>query len=496
LFHTLYARLGTALLALLVAVGTLYALVTVFTTQRYMQELTQHFNRDLAKRIVDDRNLVAAGRLDRQALKETFRAYMVINPSIEIYLLDLEGRILSFSADPGKVKRQRVDLGPIRAFMTGEGFPLLGDDPRSHDRRKAFSVTPVPSSTAPEGYLYVVLRGEEYDSAVQAVQESYVLRLSAWALAGSLGFALLAGLMLFFLLTRRLRRLSTAIQVFQQSDFSERPDKSLNNRVGSDEIGELYSTFQAMADRIIDQLELLRGQDQKRRELVAQISHDLRTPLAVLHGYLETLEKQQGGDTQEVAREFLGTALHQSQRLKRMVEDLFELAQLEARDSPLQTEPVSFAELAQDVVQKFQPLAAQKGVLLNMPPPTEACLIDADIAFMERLLDNLIDNALAHTPKGGTVDLVLAITPDDRVCVQAMDTGEGFEEAELPRLFESFFRGDSQLSNKQHAGLGLAIAQRIVQLHGGEIRAENRPEGGALIQFLLPKSPIVPAEKF
>ena len=490
MFHTLYARLGTALLVLLLAVGTLYALVTVLTTQRHMQELTQHFNRDLAKRIVDDRNLVAAGQLDRRALKETFSAYMAINPSIEIYLLDLEGRILSFSADPGKVKRQQVDLEPIRAFLAGEGFPLLGDDPRSHDRMKAFSVTPVPSSTEPEGYLYVVLRGEQYDSAVQAVQESYVLRLSAWALAGSLGFALLAGLMLFFLLTRRLRRLSTAIQLFQQSDFSERPDRGLGNRVGSDEIGELYSAFQAMADRIIDQLELLRGQDQKRRELVAQISHDLRTPLAVLHGYLETLEKQQEGDTQGIAREFLDTALHQSHRLKRMVEDLFELAQLEARDSPLQIETFSFAELAQDVVQKFQPLAEQKGVVLNMPSPTEVCLIDADIAFMERLLDNLIDNALAHTPKGGSVDLELTVNPEDWVCVRVMDTGPGFQEADLPRLFQSFFRSDAQLSDNQHAGLGLAIAQRIVHLHGGEIRAENRAEGGALIQFLLPKAPI------
>ena len=487
MFHTLYARLAAALLVLLLAVGTLYALVTVFTTQRHMQELTQHFNRDLAKRIVDERKLVTAGQLDRQALKETFSVYMAINPSIEIYMLDLEGRILSFSADPGKVKRLQVDLEPIRAFLAGKGFPLLGDDPRSHDRMKAFSVTPVPSDTEPEGYLYVVLRGEQYDSAVQAVRESYVLRLSAWALTGSLGFALLTGLMLFFLLTRRLRRLSTAIQVFQQSDFSKRPDKSLGNRIGSDEIGELYSAFDAMADRIIDQLELLRGQDQKRRELVAQISHDLRTPLAVLHGYLETLEKQQGGDNQGVAREFLDTALNQSQRLKRMVEDLFELAQLEARDSPLQIETFSLAELAQDVVQKFQPFAERKGILLKMSPPTEACLIDADIAFIERLLDNLIDNALFHTPKGGSVELVLTVSPEDWVCVQVKDTGPGFDEADLPRLFESFFRSDSQLSDKQHAGLGLAIAQRIVHLHGGEIHAENRSVGGALIQFLLPK---------
>ena len=207
MFRTLYARLAAVLVALFVAIGLAYTAVSGSVVQRYLQELTQHFNRDLARRILVDARLVVDGRLDEQALKETFSAYMDINPSIEIYLLDGSGRILSYSADPGRVKRKRVDLAPIRAFLRGEGFPLLGDDPRSHDRRKAFSVTPVPATAGEQGYLYVVLRGEEYDSAERAVQESYVLRLSAWALAGSLGFGLLAGLLLFHLLTRRLQRL-------------------------------------------------------------------------------------------------------------------------------------------------------------------------------------------------------------------------------------------------------------------------------------------------
>ena len=208
MFKTLYGRLALALVLLFLAIGITYGLITSITTERHLQEITQHFNRDLAKRIVADRNLVAEGRLNEDALKETFSIYMDINPSIEIYLLDLDGRILSFSADPGKVKRQYVDVGPIKAFLGGEGFPLLGDDPRSHDRMKAFSVTPVPSSTQTEGYLYGVLRGEQYDSAQQAVQDSYLVRLSVWALLGSLGFGLLAGLLLFHLLTRRLQKLT------------------------------------------------------------------------------------------------------------------------------------------------------------------------------------------------------------------------------------------------------------------------------------------------
>ncbi|MEW8648140.1 MAG: sensor histidine kinase, partial [Candidatus Thiodiazotropha endolucinida] len=142
MFRTLYSRLSLALIGLFLVTGLLYALITAATTERYLQEITQHFNRDLAARIVADRGLVIDGEMDDKALKKTFSVFMDINPSIEIYLLDKEGKILAFSADPGKVKRKRVDLLPIQAFMRGEGFPLLGDDPRSHDRRKAFSVTP------------------------------------------------------------------------------------------------------------------------------------------------------------------------------------------------------------------------------------------------------------------------------------------------------------------------------------------------------------------
>jgi hypothetical protein len=221
MLRTLYSRLSFALVGLFLVTGVVYALITASMTESHLQEITQRFNRDLAQRIVADRQLVIDGEINQSALKTTFSDYMDINPSIEIYLLDKKGEILAFSADPGKVKRKHVDLNPIQAFLNGEGFPLLGDDPRSHERRKAFSVTRLPAGEGADGYLYVVLRGEEYDSAEQAVQESYVFNLSASAVAISLGFGLMTGLLLFHWLTRRLQRLSSVMSDFQQSDFTQ-----------------------------------------------------------------------------------------------------------------------------------------------------------------------------------------------------------------------------------------------------------------------------------
>ncbi len=488
MFRTLYARLAAVLVVIFVTIGVSYGVITSATVERYLQELSQHFNRDLARRIVADRNLVEEGRLNEQALRSTFSAYMDINPSIEIYLLDLDGRILSFSADPGRVKRQHIELAPIRAFLAGEGFPLLGDDPRSHDRKKAFSVTVVPSEEAPAGYLYVVLQGEQYESAEQLIQESYVLRLSAWAIAGSLGFGLLVGLLLFHLLTRRLQRLYGVMDQFQESGFTSHRPYMREEKAARDEIDRLGLTFDRMAARMIAQFDELKDQDQMRRELAAQVSHDLRTPLAALHGYLETLRMKGARLDRQRAQDYLDIALRQSNNLKLMVEELFELTHLEARDTQPKLEPCSLAELLQDVIQKFQLRAAAAGIRLRMAPPASTPLAVADIALTERALDNLINNALAHTPDGGAIDLAMS-ADDVNVTISVADTGSGIPSVDLPHLFEPFYRGKQHASDRHHAGLGLAITKRIVDLQGGRLWAVNRETGGARFCFTLALQP-------
>ncbi|MEW8697717.1 MAG: HAMP domain-containing sensor histidine kinase, partial [Candidatus Thiodiazotropha sp.] len=452
MFRTLYARLSLALIGLFLVTGLLYTLITTATTERYLQEITQHFNRDLAARIVADRGLVIAGEMDDKALKKTFSVYMDINPSIEIYLLDKEGKILAFSADPGKVKRKRVDLQPIQAFMDGEGFPLLGDDPRSHERRKAFSVTPVPAGDMPAGYLYVVLRGEEYDNAEQAVEESYVLRYSASAVAVSLGFGLLTGLLLFHWLTRRVQRLSQVMSTFQQSDFTHHePFAKAKKEPGGDEVDRLGAAFDEMAARIIDQWGQLKEQDRLRRELVAQVSHDLRTPLAALHGYLETVNMKGEELNEERRDEYLAIALNQSERLKGMVEELFELAQLEARDTQPVCEPMPLAELVQDVFHKFQLRAHESGISLGWRVSGHQPYVNADFALTERVLDNLIVNALDHVEKDGTVSLMISEREREAV-VSITDSGGGISEDDLPHIFEPFYKKRQAGKDGNHAG--------------------------------------------
>lgn len=485
MFHSLYARLSLALISLFLVTGLLYTLITLATTDRYLQEITQQFNRNLAQRIVADRHLVINGAMNDLALKKTFSDYMEINPSIEIYLLDEQGTILAFSAEAGKVKRKHVDLEPIHAFLRGEGFPLLGDDPRSHERRKAFSVTPVPAGNMPAGYLYVVLRGEEYDNVEQAVQESYALRYSAGAVAVSMGFGLLTGLLLFHWLTRRLQRLSRVMASFQQSGFTRHEQLQERFKPEGDEVDRLGAAFEEMANRIADQWGQLKQQDRLRRELVAQVSHDIRTPLAVLHGYLETLNMKQGSLDKVQQQNYLEIALKQSRRLKGMLDDLFELAQLEARETKPVFESMPLAELVQDVIQKFQIPAQQAQVRIDWKVPPNPPFVKADFAMTERVLDNLIGNALDHTEAGGMIRVRLDPL-EQAAMVKVIDNGVGIGEMELEHIFDPFFRKHKTGDETGHAGLGLAIARRMVELQGGTITAENNQSGGGCFSFTLP----------
>lgn len=485
LFRTLYARLTLGLFLLLVIVGGLFTLLSLYSVREYTGAVYQELNRDLASNLVADRNLVTDGELNRAALKELFGLYMTINPSIEIYLLDRQGRILSYSADPDRIKRNRVSLAPIQTLLANpDAYPLPGDDPRSHDRRKVFSVTPVPSADNPTGYLYVVLRGEEYDAAESMVHTDRLLQMGAGALTVSLCVGLLAGLIFFRLLTRRLSRLTSRVERFEAGvggDRSSVSDAALP--AYGDDIDYLAAQFEQMAQRIASQLDQLKDKDHQRRQLVAQVSHDLRTPLASIQGYLEALQmKQDQLDAAERGR-FVQVALAESHRLARLVDELFELAALEAQEKQPVLEPFIIAELVHDVVQKHQPGAERVGVTLSIVS-ADSVMVQADIAMTERILDNVISNAIGHSPANSTISLSV----EDRgegVRITVIDAGPGIAEEDLSRLFEPFYQAPDA-ARKGHAGLGLAIAQRMASLQGGDISVQNGAESGAEFQIWLP----------
>jgi two-component system, OmpR family, sensor kinase len=488
MFKTLYFKLAAVLVGIFCLIGVLYILLTLYTTQMYFQEVNQKLNRTLAQNLVSEKILMKDGRVNQEALQDIFRMMMVVNPGIEVYLLDPNGTILAFSAPPGKMKRQTVSLYPIKQLLNGtSSLPIMGDDPRDLTHKKIFSVSPISLKGSIQGYVYVILGGEEFDTVAQMLQGSYILRLSVWAAAGVLLFALLTALLLFNRMTRRLQSLATTMETFRQRDFSESPDLLSRSRTGSNnEIDRIGTIFMHMADRIVHQIKELREADALRRESITNIAHDLRTPLTSLQGYLETLLIKEGGLTPEERRNYLTIAIKRSEQLGKLVSELFELAKLDSPDVQVSFEPFSLDELIQDVMQKFQLVAEMKKITLHTNAAESLPLALADIGLCERVLENLIENAVRYTGEDGSIS-VSAVPKDERIEVQVSDTGTGIRPEDITQLFDRSSRLKREHpKDAERAGLGLAIVKRILELHGSDIRVNSAVNIGTTFTFTLP----------
>ena len=333
----------------------------------------------------------------------------------------------------------------------------------------------------------MVLLGERVDSIAALLHTSFIARYSGLALIVSVVVGSLAGLVVLRAMTRRLRRLTDHIDRFRAGGFRafEPFATSSAGRGEGDEIAQLGRTYDEMAARIGEQLEALEKTDALRREMVAHVSHDLRTPLATLHGYIETLKLKDSELAPAERERYLAVALDQSERLRRLVGDLFELAKLDAREQAPVCEPVSLAELVNDIAQKFQLEAQRNGSTIDIEAGEGVPMVNADIALVERVLENLLDNALSHSPDGGTIRIPIAFSGDS-VRVTVSDSGPGIAPEHLPRVFDRFYQAGNAHRGSAHAGLGLAIAKRIVELHGARLEVESTLGRGTAFSFQLP----------
>ena len=276
---------------------------------------------------------------------------------------------------------------------------------------------------------------------------------------------LLAGSAAFHWVTRPLRALAAEVACFD-ADGSAAPVPRQPPPAG-DEITQLRLSFAQMRQRIATQWREISNQDQQRRELVANISHDLRTPLTSLHGYLETLQLKASTLSADERQRYLGIALGQSRQVGRLAQELFELARLEYGVVKPAREAFSLADLVQDVFQKFELAAEARRQRLVADIAAGLPAVLADLGLIERVMTNLLDNAIRHTPDGGVIAVQLR-RDGGSIQVQVSDNGPGVPEALRDGLF---LRPSFQSATRAHVGgLGLVIVHRILQLHGSEIR--------------------------
>jgi signal transduction histidine kinase len=481
---TLFQRLSVTFTLLMMISCAIFGWIQVRSSTQYSQAVIQRLSVDLAQHIADSNTLLDKNGLNASSVEQLFSQLMAVNPSVEVYLLDKQGNIIGDAAAPGRIKRSKIDLSPLQALWSRADMPIYGDDPRSLDKRKVFSAAPLKINGAVEGYLYVILLGEDYAALTGDAQLNSAVRMALWTSGLMVLFCLLAGWFAFRWVTRPIRQLTRQIGVLDSGGISAVQAYAALPLAapGRDEVSQLQSAFSRMARRITEQWQALSQQDRQRREFIANISHDLRTPLTSLHGYLETLSLKSAALTEAERLRYLDTALAQSRKVGRLAQELFELARLEYGVVKPQKEPFSLGELVQDIFQKFG-LAAEardQRLLADIQPGIP--LVNADLAMIERVLTNLLDNALRHTPNSGEITVRLW-RQAQQVMVQVSDSGPGIPQELRADLFE---RPSVLYSARRHAGgLGLMIVKRILQLHDSNIVLLDVPHGGASFRFSL-----------
>jgi two-component system OmpR family sensor kinase len=489
MFHSLYIKLVLVLFFLFTLIGGVFLTVAMYTAPMYQQEVNQQLNHDLARYIVREHVLIEDGVVQQENLSELFHDVMIINPSLELYLLDPEGQVVAHSMAPEKVRRKQVSLGPINTFLATEDHGLImGDDPGNEDSLNSFTVAPIDFGSQRQGYIYAILGSEKISNITDVLQRSLIMKWSSSAIVVALAFAFIAGLLLFFFLMRKLRVLSLAMQEFKDSNLQQVDAVARVDAKPLDEIETMAMTFQEMAQRIDTQMNHLQEVESLRRELVANVSHDLRTPLASLSGFLETLLLKSGDLSESEKQTYLKIAHENAQRMTTLVEELFELAKLDANEIQPQQEQFSLAELAFDISHQFYLRARARNINFEVVADASVPRVSADVGMIERVLENLIDNSFKHTPDQGRICLRLSALREN-VEVSVSDTGCGIAREELPHILKRFYRkADKQGGAQSGLGLGLAIASRMVEMHGSQLLVDSELHQGTVFSFSLPVS--------
>ena len=482
----LVKKLWLAFILLIVLMGASYIFVTGYFANKYSQATAQKVNADIANHLIAEKFQNASpfledGSVNKALFGELMHDMMAINRSIEVYLLDKSGKILYSvvldHSEDSEVKK--VSLTPIKTFIATKGEQyILGDDPRNPGKQKIFSAAPFEVD-GKEGFIYIILAGQELQQVSDNLMGRYYSKLGIGATILSMLFAGLIGLLSIWFLTKNLRLMTGTVRRFQEGDLEAR----IENPKDSD-IEVFANSFNAMADTIVDNMEKMKSVDLLRRELIANVSHDLRTPLAILKGYVETLQMKKDTLTESEKQEYLQITHDNIDKLSNLINQLFEYSKLEAEQVTPVKEPFSITELSHDLIAKFEVLAKQKQIDLQLNNPNENCMVYADVSLVERALQNLIENAIKYTEPKGEVKLSLN-HKKNQIEISITDTGKGIPVGEQPFIFDRYKQVDKS-TNKQGYGLGLAIVKKIMDLHDTTITVLSKPKEGSSFIFNLP----------
>jgi len=468
-------------MVLLVVLGGAYVLISGYIGNQYMQEVHQRLYGGLAESVLKEVKPYTKGEVNDAAVKDIMHSTMVMNPLAEVYLLDPDGKIITHAAPKGRVKSKSIEIEPIKNYVASNEKPFIfGEDPRHPATNKVFSAAPIIEDGNLQGYLYIILQSEKAAAVSSGLFSSYVTKLGGTYFFVSLIGALLLGLLAIWFLTKNLSTITSTVRRFKEGDMKARIEES-----DKGDFKVLAETYNEMADTIVSNIDQLKSVENLRRELIANVSHDLRTPLAIVKGYVETLLIKEENISKENRVKYLETSMNGLIRLEKLIAQLFEYSKLEAKQIEPEKEPFFISELAQDVAANYQVLAKDKNINIELVQNKKVPLVFADLSLVERVIQNLMDNALKFTPEGGHIKIELNVD-NKNVEIRVKDTGPGISIEDQSKIFDRYRQADRTGQKQAGTGLGLAIVKKILELHDTTIQVSSKLNEGTAFMFKLP----------
>lgn len=484
--NRLIGKLSIAFFLIMILVGSTYVGITAYFSTKYVEESTQQLNADIANHLIDEKfkdhlPFDSIGGVNKAFFGDLMHDMMAVNQAIEVYLLSETGEVrysVVLDHDAPNTSIKKVDLEPVEEFIASGGSKhILGDDPRQPEKQKIFSAAYFEKD-GQKGYIYIVLAGKTFEEVTGELFGSYFVKLGLVATLITILLATIIGIVIIRYLTRSLSDIIYTFQRFKEGDLGARIEQD-----NLTDLSLLGDTFNEMADTLVANIDELKSVEKLRRELIANISHDLRSPLAVSSGYIETLLMKKDGLSIEDREKYLQIVYRSLGNLTKLVAQLFEYSKLESDQLKLEKEAFMVSELASDVIANYQVIAEKKGIKLSLNLEKNEPLIFADIGLVERVFQNLIDNAIRFTPENGEIILSMYVD-NEKVMVSVKDTGPGISKESQLHIFERFRQ--AKQSKLEGAGLGLAIVKKILEIHNSTIRVISLPKEGATFEFNLP----------
>ncbi|WP_038882901.1 sensor histidine kinase [Vibrio rotiferianus] len=407
----------------------------------------QSLHKELASHMRDDNPLMIGTDYNPKALKSIFHTLMLIGPDFEIYFLDSQGNITTHAAPEGAEIMGKVDLNPIKRFLNDEPFPILGEDPRNRGEHKVFSVAAIEELGSTVGYLYVVIGSTRHDAIANAQVDTPYIALAGLVLVSILGFALGAYVLVKRSLLNPIERVTNQLQQQAEHDFRLQPD--FTRQVP--ELVPIANSYQMMAKHIQQQFLQLEYQSSHRRQSLLQLSHDLKTPLSSVLGYLETW-RMQHPDSDPL----IDVAFRNCEKLSTQLHSLLDVARKEAPIPNYEYQPVDLGALMAECAETMQSQFARKEVLLKINVDSDIQTV-GDKGLLERLVFNLLENALRHSPIGYEV-YCQAHLSEDKSRIQFTFVNHIEKEAQGGSL-----------------GIGTKIVQSILMLHHSYLETSSTP---------------------